>query len=244
MRVGVYVDAFNLYYGARDWCGKGQPGWRWLDIIGLAESLIAERRNWAGAEITRVVYCTALRDKRGDPSSLIDQQVYLAALRKDQRFHIELGQYVHKNSTGALLIAHGSRKLPADARVLDVPKWLSHEVYVEPDDSRQILVSVRTFEEKGSDVNVASHLLLDISEGRIDAAVVMTNDGDLAFALRAARLGAPLGLVNPTKRPTVRLLLEETAINSLHWWRKLGASDFTSNQLPNPNLGVHRPNNW
>ncbi|HEY7200404.1 MAG TPA: NYN domain-containing protein, partial [Candidatus Dormibacteraeota bacterium] len=31
MRVGVYVDGFNLYYGARGLCGRGTAGWRWLD---------------------------------------------------------------------------------------------------------------------------------------------------------------------------------------------------------------------
>jgi hypothetical protein len=31
MRVGVYIDGFNLYYGAKAWCGAGTPGWRWLD---------------------------------------------------------------------------------------------------------------------------------------------------------------------------------------------------------------------
>lgn len=33
MRVGVYVDGFNLCYGGRGLRGKGQPGWRWLDIL-------------------------------------------------------------------------------------------------------------------------------------------------------------------------------------------------------------------
>jgi len=34
-----------------------------------------------------------------------------------------------------------------------------------------LLVSITTFEEKGSDVNVASSLLIDVLSGRIDAAV-------------------------------------------------------------------------
>lgn len=31
-RVGVYVDAFNVYYGARAHCDRGTSGWRWLDL--------------------------------------------------------------------------------------------------------------------------------------------------------------------------------------------------------------------
>jgi hypothetical protein len=33
MRVGVDVDGFNLYYGARALCGRGTPDWRWLDTV-------------------------------------------------------------------------------------------------------------------------------------------------------------------------------------------------------------------
>jgi hypothetical protein len=37
----VYVDGFNLYDGARALCGRGTPGWRWLDLRGLAADLVA-----------------------------------------------------------------------------------------------------------------------------------------------------------------------------------------------------------
>ena len=43
MRIGVYVDGFNLYYGARGLCGRGTPGWRWLDLRGLAADLVGRR---------------------------------------------------------------------------------------------------------------------------------------------------------------------------------------------------------
>ena len=36
MKVGVYVDGYNLYYGGRGICGRGVPGWRWLDLRSLA----------------------------------------------------------------------------------------------------------------------------------------------------------------------------------------------------------------
>ena len=35
MRVGAYVDGYNLYYGGRAVCGRGAPGWRWLDVRSL-----------------------------------------------------------------------------------------------------------------------------------------------------------------------------------------------------------------
>jgi hypothetical protein len=59
VRIGVYIDGFNLYYGARGLCGRGTPGWRWIDLRGLATDLVGRRTNWAGAQVERVVYCTA-----------------------------------------------------------------------------------------------------------------------------------------------------------------------------------------
>jgi hypothetical protein len=43
VRVGVYIDGFNLYYGGRGLCGRSTPGWRWLDIRRLASTLIKEQ---------------------------------------------------------------------------------------------------------------------------------------------------------------------------------------------------------
>jgi len=62
MRVGVYIDGFNVYFGGRSLCGPGTAGWRWLDLRSLAADLLGRRNNWAGASVDRVVYCTALID--------------------------------------------------------------------------------------------------------------------------------------------------------------------------------------
>ena len=61
VRVGVYIDGFNLYYGARGLCGRGSSGWRWLNIRGLVSSLL-NTAYWPGAEIHRIVYCNELLD--------------------------------------------------------------------------------------------------------------------------------------------------------------------------------------
>ena len=81
MRVRVYVDAFNVYYGARSHCGRSVPGWRWLDLAALAMSLI-NPYVWQEHELERLVYCTAPRDREGDSSSRQDQQTYINALRQ------------------------------------------------------------------------------------------------------------------------------------------------------------------
>ena len=41
MRVGVYIDGYNLYYGARGLMGgRGQAGWRWLDLRAMATRIV------------------------------------------------------------------------------------------------------------------------------------------------------------------------------------------------------------
>jgi hypothetical protein len=49
------------------------------------------------------------------------------------------------------------------------------------------MASVATWEEKGSDVNVASHLLVDVLAGDAEAAVVISNDRDLRWPVQEAR---------------------------------------------------------
>jgi hypothetical protein len=72
VRIGVYVDGFNLYYGAGELCGRGTRGWRWLNLEALANDLIGRRNDWvaAGATIERLVYCTARIDKNPSRSYL------------------------------------------------------------------------------------------------------------------------------------------------------------------------------
>ena len=60
-------------------------------------------------------------------------------------------------------------------------------------------VEVISTEEKGTDVNLASHLLMDGVEGDFEQAVVISNDSDLALPIGMVRdrLGLPVGVVNP-----------------------------------------------
>ena len=54
-------------------------------------------------------------------------------------------------------------------------------------------------EEKGSDVNLATYLLLDAFQKDCQAAVVISNDSDLKEPINVTRnvLGVPVGVVNP-----------------------------------------------
>lgn len=246
MRVGVYVDGYNLYYGGRDHCGRGVAGWRWLDIASVAESLI-DPALWVGGYLERIVYCTATRDREGDPTSLADQLTYIGALELGRvPTEIAYGQYVPRVKRGHLVDDRKKRK----PRVLSpgasqLPAWLPAAEVAGPAGQDVLRVSIQTFEEKGSDVNVASHLLLDILSGSIDAAIVISNDSDLRFPLEQARLRIPIGTVNPGVKPTPQSLRGDAHAGAgRHWWRRLLPADYTGCQLPDPSAGYTRPAGW
>ena len=55
-------------------------------------------------------------------------------------------------------------------------------------------IKVYRTDEKGSDVNLASHLLIDASVGDFEKALVVSNASDLAFPVRAVRERFGLGI--------------------------------------------------
>ncbi len=102
MRVGVYVDAFNLYYGGRSHAGSGAvAGWRWLDVRALASTLVGEQTAlWPDARVERVIYCTARVSSRDNAHGHRDQDIYLKALTTAGSVsHIEYGYYTSKVKT-------------------------------------------------------------------------------------------------------------------------------------------------
>jgi len=245
MRVGAYIDAYNLYYGMRAHCGRSTPGWRWLDVRALLTSLVGERIDWCrvGAQLDRVVYCTATISARDNPSGHRDQDVYLQALRATGSVdHIEFGRYVARVRR-APLAEPDRRGRPVLTRP-GGPIMIKDRAGLDDPDAT-FMVSTAHREEKGSDVNVASLLLLDVLDRQVDSAVVVSNDSDLALPIRAARDRLPVGLVNPGIS-YIAGELKGTATDGGggHWWRQLTPDDYTRHQLPNPAAGHNRPAGW
>ena len=170
MKTNIYVDGFNVYYGAV----KG-TGFKWLDLAALCKMLFP--RN----EINRIRYFTALVDAR--PSDLqqpVRQQTYIRALETIPSLSVHLGQF---------------RTRPARMALADPPA------------SGPKTVEVLKTEEKGSDVNLATYLLLDAFEKDCEVAIVFSNDADLKEPINVAKnkLGIAVGVVNP-QQPSKRSL--------------------------------------
>lgn len=243
MRVGVYIDGFNVYFGGRFTCGRGVQGWRWLDLRSLATDLIGRRGDWPGAVISRVVYCTALIDGSTNASGRRDQDRYVNALLASGAVnHLELGHYAYRVKNAPL-----ATKGPGGKPVLATSAWpvMVKDAGGQDHPDSIFMVSYAHREEKGSDVNVASHLLVDVLGGDVDAAIVISNDSDLRYPNQVARSHVPVGTVNPTSGPLAGDL-RGTAADGVgrHWWVQLRKSDFTGHQLTDPAGGIVRPQGW
>lgn len=241
MKVGVYIDGFNLYYGGIAQLGK-TSGWRWLDVRAMA----TRYATWRGAHVDRVVYCTARVNDPTDPGQTRRQDFYLQALEAYGSVDvIEEGYYSSWAKESAMANEVAGTRAPT---VLSDPSrhlsW-SSGLPVRRGQAGALLATVRKREEKGSDVNVATHLLVDVLTGAIDAAIVISNDSDLALPIRVARGHVPVGLLNPSAKQLAGAL-KGTPTEGVggHWWRRLQPIDWQQCQLPDPVGGLHKPAGW
>lgn len=156
----VYIDGFNLYYGAL----KKTP-YKWLDLSRLAQVMLPQDN------VQEIHYFTARVSARPqNPTAAHDQGLYIRALRTIPNLQITYGKFLTHSVAMCL------------SGVLPIQR-----------------VWVDKTEEKGSDVNLASHLLRDAYNRRFELAVLVTNDSDLAEPVRivAREVGFPVGILNP-----------------------------------------------
>lgn len=85
-----------------------------------------------------------------------------------------------------------------------------------------------SYEEKGTDVNIATQMVCDAYEDAFDAAILISGDGDLAGPVRAIRARHPEKLVVaafPPKRHSKNIRRAATA------WRSIGRKPIRDSQL-------------
>ncbi len=199
MRCWVYVDGFNLYNGAakRTRC-------KWLNLLSLSQRLRPHDT------IERVKYFTALVERRtDDPDQQKRQRVYWRALGTLNCVDRIEGRF-----------SRWPKRLPLDASVkmlVALAKQGCNVVGIRP-----IMMEVLRSEEKGSDVNLATHLIHDahqIHPGKtFEAAIVVSTDSDLAEAIRLVTqdVGKPVWVCKPNpKARTVHLERAATGVFDL-----------------------------
>jgi NYN domain len=99
-------------------------------------------------------------------------------------------------------------------------------------------------EEKGSDVNLATYLLLDAFKRDCKAAVVISNDSDLREPITVAQreLGLIVGIINPHPPQRRSRALQPT------FFKQIRESALRACQFPHvltdANGKIHKPTRW
>ena len=145
------------------------PQYRWLDIQALCENLVPNQR------VNRVHYFTALLSNTANDDLVeLRQQTHLRALAMLPKVEIHYGKF--------------------ETRRRRMPLWEPVRNVNAPQ-----MVWVSRTEEKRSDVNLATYLLIDACYDDFDEAVVISNDSDLVEPITAVRdrFHKRIGVVNP-----------------------------------------------
>ena len=170
--------------------------------------------------INKVCCFTARLDVRPtNPGQAQRQLIYLRAIASLPGVEIHYGQF-----------RSGTKRRPLAEPVPGLP---TH-------------VLVRDSEEKGSDVNLATRLLVESYSGEYEQAVVVSNDADFAGAMRYVRddMGLRVTLVNPDAKNASPRDLARAATYQKRLWK----SHLRRSQLPDiltDEVGtITKPSGW
>ena len=178
------------------------------------------QRLFPGENITLIRYFSApvMRDA-ADPDAPARQAVYFRAL-----------------ATISVLVKHEGRMAVRTKRGALLPK-----------SSPPRIAAIEVFEEKRTDVNIASHLIMDGHEGRYDTAILVSNDSDLATPIEMAvgRLGKTVITVNPYRANRQSSELRRAASHTVP---HINASVLRASQFPytltDARGSFTRPRSW
>jgi len=168
--------------------------------------------------INRIRYFTATVSARLDnPDAPQRQHVYLRALETIPGLSIHYGHYLNHVTRMPL-----ANPRPGRARTVEVVKT----------------------EEKGSDVNLATYLMLDAFKRECDVAVVISNDSDLKLPIEVAQseFGISVGVVNPHPPARRSRALQPTFFKQIRP-SALGACQFPP-VLTDARGEIRKPGRW
>ena len=169
--------------------------------------------------IETIKYFTALVSARpNDADQPVRQQIYLRALETIPNLEIIYGHFLVSYPTMYVV-----------NRTPGIPKF----------------VQVEKTEEKGSDVNLATHFLYDGVRDLFDVAILVTNDSDLVEPLKIVRhdLKKDVIVLNPHQRkPSVELAKYATYIKQVRMGT-LAASQFPP-MMADKNGKFQKPSKW
>ncbi|MEW8525523.1 MAG: NYN domain-containing protein [Candidatus Thiodiazotropha endolucinida] len=264
MRIYVYIDGFNLYYAI-----KNTP-YKWLNIKKLANEILP---NKVEGVIHKVKYFTARVSGSTDKGSPRRQQIYFKALSTVPEIEIHTGHFLSKSVWRPLIglpvaddLVHlddpiipvkGSYLVTdqdsANERMLEIvmdrskltrdEKKLFYRRKPPTPHAKALLAEVHSMEEKGSDVNLATHLLNDAWQELFDMALVISNDTDLVTPIKIVveQRKLPVAVINPTMNRTPSAGLKRVASTVWH----VRKEHYERSQFPDRmEGGLSKPSEW
>ena len=167
--------------------------------------------------IVKIKYFTArVSPRANDPEQPFRQHLYLRALAT-LNAQIVYGRY----------LSHVVRMYKA------------HQVRGEDP-----FVEVVKTEEKGTDVNIASHMIVDAADDLFDCAILISGDSDLTTPVKLCigKYGKIVGVLNPQKQKCMTLEKEAT------FYKHIRESALASSQfdavLTDAQGSFHKPAKW
>ena len=149
-----------------------QTPFKWLNLEKLSKFYLKQHN------IIKIKYFTArVQSTLKDPEKDTRQDVYLRVLKTIPNLEIIFGQFKKRQVTGL--------KCRYD-----------NEQYIETDE----LVTINKWEEKESDVNIATYIVADAPQ--YDCAVLISNDTDLKTPLKYVKenLKKRIGIISPRRK--------------------------------------------
>ncbi|TCO38696.1 NYN domain-containing protein [Kribbella antiqua] len=171
-------------------------------------------------EVQRIRYFTArVKERAGNLQAPVRQQAYLRALGTLPKVDVHYGSFLTKPTR--MLLANPPTTGPRTVEVIKT-------------------------EEKGSDVNLATYLLVDAFRDDAEAFAVVSNDSDLTEPIRIVchELGKVVGLLNPQPVASQRLLRCRPTFAKQIRPGVLGASQFPPRVVDSAGSTIHKPPGW
>ena len=193
--------------------------YKWLNLLAMCRILLPNRT------IGKIRYFTALiKVLNHDFQSPTRQKTYLQALQTIPNLDIHYGRFVSRPQ-----------------------KWPAYPLVYPVAGAPPEIVRILRTEEKRSDVNLATLLMLDCVDDEFDEAVVISNDSDLLLPIEYAvkRFGKTVGVINPQRRGNASRELMQAASWS---FREINQSVLAASQFPPVvNAGgtqIAKPSTW
>ena len=178
---------------------KQIPHCKWLNIQKLISNILNVRQH----DILSIKYFTALVNPPGGPEQF-RQKLFLRALKTISNLKIIYGKYKRREVKGFLCEKINGKIKPTKEKVI-----------------------VSKYEEKESDVNIASHLLRDSYENKYDCVVLISNDTDLKTPLRFVKsMSKKIIIITPQGNTHVDLK------KLSHYQRKISDNDLKNSLFP------------